>query len=65
MSYKFTTDRIEELNKIVEPYRAKSAEEDRGDLFIEGTPDYILEYDKEIDDYFNEGTVDANGNPLL
>ena len=65
MSYKYTNKRIEELIKKVVPYRAKSAEEDRGDTFIVGTPDYILEYENEINDYFNEGTTDSNGNPLM
>lgn len=65
MSYKFTNERIEELIKKVKPYRAKSPEEDRGDMFIVGTPDYIVKYQEEIHNYFREGTVNANGEPLM
>ena len=65
MCYVVTTPRIKKLQDAVRPYRAKSKEEDRGDLFIEGTPDYIVEYDKEIGEFYNKSAFDKNGKKTM
>ena len=42
MCYVTPTPRIKYLEELIRPYRATCKEEDRGDLFKEGTPPEIL-----------------------
>lgn len=65
MSYVIATPRIKKLQDEVRPYRARSKDQDRGDHFIEGTPDYIVEYEKEIFEYYNKGSIGADGELLI
>lgn len=65
MCYILYPPEILELKKKIEPYRAHSPEEDRGDLFIEGTPDYIVEYHKQVLDFVKNATTDSKGRPMM
>lgn len=65
MSYIIATPRIKKLQNEVRPYRALSKEQDRGDHFIEGTPDYIVEFAKEISDFYRKGSTGKNGELLI
>lgn len=44
MDYFEYPDHIKHLLDEIGPYRAHNAEEDRGDGFKEGTPNYILDF---------------------
>lgn len=57
--------KLKQLKAKIKPYRAHSPEEDRGDGFIAGTPDAIIEYQKIILDYFTKMTTGPNGNPIM
>ncbi len=63
--YVDSTPRIKELEAAIQPYRAMSANEDRGDSFIDGTPDYIVDYNKEVYNFYHDATVSKNGKKLM
>ena len=64
MNYIVPTKEIESLWQEVLKYRAQNAKEDRGDMFKKGTPDYILEYQKRIDEFYSPET-DASKETLI
>ena len=65
MCYIVYPPEIIELKEKIEPYRAKCAEEDRGDGFLEGTPDIIMSYHRQVREFFRKMTRDSKGRPLM
>ncbi|MBQ6638231.1 MAG: hypothetical protein IJH82_06205 [Lachnospiraceae bacterium] len=65
MCYVTPTPRIKYLEELIRPYRATCKEEDRGDLFKEGTPPEILEYKKEVSQFYSNAVTGKDGRPLM
>lgn len=56
---------IQQMKNIIKPYRAHSREEDRGDGFIEGTPEHVLRLQERVLEYVTKMTTGTNGKPLM
>lgn len=63
--YVEATPKIKELETAIQPYLAKSSEEDRGDGFIVGTPDNIVDYNREVFEFYRDATAGPNGKKLM
>ena len=55
------TPRIREIQEIVKSYRARCKEEDRGDHFKTGTPNEVIQYEKEISEFYRSRDTGPNG----
>lgn len=65
MCYIVATPEIKRKFNEVRKYLARNEEEDAGNGFIKDTPERILEYNKEVIEYYSEGLFDSKGRAIM